>query len=380
MNALRSKGGLSTLSLIILLLVSGTIGAVLSYLWTVGYYVKEGHTIPEGIATITITSVSFPVEDSNYFDVTVLNPSYSYGEAKVTNIAFTVDVEGEEAINDVPTDSIDPSVPYILRKGETITFRCNKNWGNYAGQNVRVLVFLQNASGATFPHATGNVKLHFVKADIVTEISIERFDVTVRNAAESLIPVDVSEIEFGSIRIPPQNVTVRGETATLPQQLQPNETRTFTCEWNLLENGVLGIISSSHTITVKTLQGYSASKTETLPAVVSLNISDVSFTNLPDSSGFNVTISNHPASPHFVNVSRITIKNGTQVFDNVTVTEIFINSTIPGGPLPVLLVPGGNLTLQCMWSWETFKGNDAIITLHTSQGYERSIYKTFPGS
>jgi len=333
MCALRNKKGISTLSLIILLLVSGIIGAILSYLWTVGYYVEIGLTIPEGVATIAITNVTFPIENSNYFDVTVLNPSYSYAEAKITSIALVTTTDDGES---------------------------------------------QNDSGATFPHETSNVKLNFVKTEIDTKVTIERFNVTVRNSVDSLIPLNVAEILFDSISIPSQNITVKDENATLPQQLQPNQTKTFTCNWNMLENGVLGVVSSSHTITVKTLQGYSAVKTETLPAVVSLNISDVSFTALPDTSGFNVTISNHPASPHFVNVSRITIKNDTQVFDNITITGVIHNSTTTGGTLPALLVPGGNLTLQCVWNWEAFKGKEVTITVYTTQGYARSIYKTFP--
>jgi len=377
MCALRNKKGISTLSLIILLLVSGIIGAILSYLWTVGYYVEIGLTIPEGVATIAITNVTFPIENSNYFDVTVLNPSYSYAEAKITSIALVTTTDDGESINNIEADSIEPSVPYALEKGKTITFRCNQNWGEFSGQIVRVVVFLQNDSGATFPHETSNVKLNFVKTEIDTKVTIERFNVTVRNSVDSLIPLNVAEILFDSISIPSQNITVKDENATLPQQLQPNQTKTFTCNWNMLENGVLGVVSSSHTITVKTLQGYSAVKTETLPAVVSLNISDVSFTALPDTSGFNVTISNHPASPHFVNVSRITIKNDTQVFDNITITGVIHNSTT-GGTLPALLVPGGNLTLQCVWNWEAFKGKEVTITVYTTQGYARSIYKTFP--
>jgi len=371
----RSKKGISTLSLIILLLVSGIIGAILSYLWTVGYYIEIGHTIPEGVTTITITNVTFPIENSTYFDVAVLNPSYSNAAAKITSIALVTTTDGNEAINRVQANSIKPSVPYTLEKGETITFRCNQKWGEFAGQIIRVVVFLQNDSGATFPHETGNVKLIFIKTEIDTKVTIECFNVTVRNSVDSLIALNVSEILFDSIAIPSQNITVKDENASLPQQLQPNQTKTFTCNWNI--KGVLGVISSSHTIAVKTLQGYSAMKTETLPAIVSLDISDVSFTALPDTSGLNVTISNHPGSPHFINVSRVTVKNGTQVFDNVTVTGVLHNSTV-GGALPVMLVPGGNLTLQCMWNWESFKGRAVTITVYTTQGYSIFIYKTFP--
>lgn len=364
---LRSTKGISTLSLLILLLVSGIVGAVLSYLWTVGYYVEIGLKVPEGITTITITNVTFPLEDSNYFNVTILNPSYSKADANITSIAIVAIANDVETIYNIPPVFIEPrlSTPYPLKKGETVTFKCSRNWGEFAGQTIRVVVFLQDDSGATFPYKTSKVKLEIAKAEFDTTVTIERFNMTIRNSAESPIPLNVTEILFDFSSIPNQNITIQNGNATLPQQLQPGQNKTFICSLNLWKKGYLG---SSHTITAKSLQGYSATyKTETLPLPVALNITDVTF-NASDTSRFNVTLFNLPSSPHFVNISRVTITNGTQVFDNITL----IGNALQG------LMPGENSTLQCSWNWKTFKGDEVKITVYTTQGFFVHKFKTFP--
>ncbi|MCW3984946.1 MAG: PKD domain-containing protein [Candidatus Bathyarchaeota archaeon] len=334
----------------------------MSYLWTVGYYVEIGFKVPEGVTTITITNVTFPIEDSTYFKVTVLNPSYSKADANIISITIVTIIDDVETIYSIPAESIGPSIPYPLRKSEAITFRCNSSWGEFAGQTIRVVVFLQDDSGATFPFKAGKVKLEIVKAEFDTTVTVERFNVTIRNSAESLIPLNVTEILFDSTSIPPQNMTIHDENATLPQQLQPGQNKTFTCYWNLWEKGSLG---SSHNITAKTSQGYSAvSKTASLPPSVSLNITDLTFTALPDTSGFNVTVSNLPSSPHFVNINRVAITNGTQIFENIT--------TI--GDITQRLMPGDNLTLQCLWNWTEFKGQEIKVTVYTAQGFFTQEY------
>ncbi|MDH5448592.1 MAG: hypothetical protein OEX01_06295 [Candidatus Bathyarchaeota archaeon] len=362
---LRHTRGISTLSLLILLLASGIVGAVLSYLWTEGYYVNIRHRIPEGITTITITNVTFPLEDSAYFDVTVLNPSYSEADANITSIAIIATTDDLETIYNIPASSIEPLIPHPLSKGDAITFKCTRNWGEFAGQTIRVAVFLQNDSGATFPYKTGKVELEIVSVDLDTTVTVERFNVTIGNAAESLIPLNITEIMFDSTSIPSQNITLKDENATLPQQFQPGQSKTFLCNWNLWREGALD--GSSHTITVKTLQGYSAIKTESLPPSVMLNITDIAF-NASDTSGFNVTISNLPSSPHLVNINKVTITNGTQIFEDVKVIIV----------LPLGLMPGENATLQCLWDWGEFKGQEIKITVYTTQGFSIYEYKTFP--
>ncbi len=348
---LRSTRGITKLTLLVLLLASGLTGAVLSYLWTVGYYVEIGFKVPEGITTITVMNVTFPVENCTYFNVTVLNPSYSEGDANVTSIVLI------NANNEViGVESTEPSIPYSLVKGQATTFKCERNWGELAGQTVQVVIFLKDNSGATFSHKTSRVRLEIFDADFDTTATVESFNLTLRNSIDSVIPLNLTQILFDSRVIQSQNITTQDGSATLPQVLQPGEGKTFVCYWNLWERGALG---SSHTITAKTLQGYSATyKTAVLPSPVALNITDITFTTLPDTSGFNVTIHSLPSSPHFVDVDRVIITNGTQDFDAIIV-----------GSGSRTLQPDGSLLLQCLWDWTAFVGQEIKITVHTTQGF-----------
>lgn len=363
---MKNRRGISRIILLILLVVSGIVGAVLSYMWTVGYYVDKEFRVPQDVTTITITNVTFPLRNSTYFDVTILNPSFSKTGANITGIAMIVTEDNLATIIDIPAASIEPSIPYNLGKSKVVTFRCSKNWGEFAGQTIRVAVFIQEESGATSPYKTTRVKLEIIKTEFDTTVTIEGFNLTIRNSAESSIALNITEILFDSDSIPFQNITVQNENATLPQHLQPGQNRTFICAWNLWRKGALGIVESSHTITSKTSQGYSATKTISLPPVVSFNITSVAL-NTSDTSGFNVTVSSLSPSPHYVNISRVTITNGTQVFENVTII----------GEMPRALMPGENVTLQFLWKWEAFRDRNLKIMIYTTQGFSTYIYKTF---
>jgi len=362
--SLRSAKGISTLSLLILLLVSGIVGAVLSYLWTVGYYVDKEWKVPEG-TSITITNITFPIEDCEYFTVTVLNPSYSKADAYITGIAIIATSNDVETIYSIPAASTDPQIsnPYPLEKGKTVTFKCERNWGEFAGQTIRVVVFLQNDSGATFPFTTSEVELEIVKIEFDISVTVERFNVTIRNSADSFISLNLTEILFDYSSIPYENITTHDENATLPQQLQSGQNKTFICAWNLLKTGALG---SSHTITARSLQGYSATyKTETLPQSALLNITDVAF-NASDTGGFNVSVARLDSSPYNITVSRVTITNGTQIFENITIIS------------DIILRPNSTISIRCLWNWEAFKDQEVRIMVHTTQGFFIDKFKTFP--
>jgi hypothetical protein len=359
----KDTTAISTLSLVILLLASLVIGAVLSYLWTVGYYIDKGFKVPEDRTTIAITNVTFPVENSTYFTVTVLNPSFSKGEANVTGLALVVTLADGETLQAVPAESIEPSTPYPIMKGEVVTFKCNKAWGAFAGQTVRVVVFLHSESGATFPYSTRNVQLEVARTEFETTVTVKRFNVTLRNSAESSVPLNVTDMLFDADIIPAQNITGPNADVSLPFQLQPGQNRTLTCHWDLLERGALG---SAHTITARTVQGYSAVYvTPPLPQPVALNITEVSL-NASDTARFNVTVASLPSSPHFVNISRVTITNGTETFRDIVVLN-GIQS----------IWPSESVVLQCLWDWAALQDQEVTITVYTTQGFHTSSQKTF---
>jgi PKD repeat protein len=359
-SLIGSIKGLSKLSLLVLLIASAVVGAVLSYLWTEGYYIETGRRVPEDVITITITNVTFPIENSTFFNVTVLNPSFSKADAYITGIALITTVNGVETVDPVQPDAIVPAIPYLLSKGDAETFRCHKMWGHLAGDNINVAVFLETDSGAVFASVTSKVTLEIVRAEFHVAATIRRFNVTVRNSVDSLTPLNVSAIWFDMSEIPTQNVTIPDETTTLPYQLLPGENQTFTVLWNLWETGALGF---SHNITVNTLQGYSVViKTQVLPPEILLDVSDSIFA-VPHTDHFNITVGN-PLIPaaYPVDISRVTVTVGSQTFDNITIA--------PGSDL--VIPPGTTRALQCLWSWEAFKGQNATLTVHTSQGFRVS--------
>jgi hypothetical protein len=353
--------GVSTLSLIILLLIAGTIGAVLSYLWTVGYYVDVGLRVPEGVTTLTITNVAFPLENANHFNVTLLNPTYSRADANITGIALVVTTNHTEV---VPASS-SPSTPYSLRRGEDITFKCNLNWGDYAGQSITVLVFVEDGSGATKAYQTEFVKLEVIEFDYNTNTTISQFNMTVRN--RSNIPLDITKIRLGIEEIPSEDIFIGDQNITFPYRIAGNETKVFSCQFPLWDPETnSGYLGSTNNIVVETMQGYRASRSETFSNPVVLIVSNVTY---PQLNRTQFVLTNDPQSPHYVNMSYVTISVGNETF---TVAQT--NAT---GILEI----GSNVTIVCedgRLNWDSWKGQEITIRVYTTQGFLAKKEETLP--
>ena len=353
---LNNKSAISTLPLVILLLVSGLIGAVLSYLWTVGYYVDIGTRVPEGVTTLTIMNVTFQREDCTYFNVTVLHPTYSAAEANITNLALLT------STNDMKVPGlILPPTPYPLRRGEDVTFQCNLNWGEYAGQRVIVVIFVEDGSGATSSFQTEFVKVEITEIIYNTTKTINQFNVSIRN--RSNIPLDLERIRLGEEIIPSENISVNGQNITFPYIIPENNSQVFSCHfplWDAENNtGYLGNISD---ITTNTSQGYGDVFSVNFSNPVMLMLSNV--TN-PQSNQTQFILGNDAQSPHRVNLENITITVANNSFiETFTVAET--NAT------NFLLENGANITILCedqRINWEDWKGKKITIRVYTSQGF-----------
>lgn len=142
MRLLQSTDGVSKLIFIISLLVALIVGATLSYVWTMGYYASEEYKLPEK-TTLSIEAVEFSAQDTTFFDIVILNPSYSPSSVNVTQIAISTDgvvLQNVEAL---------PSLPYPLNTGSSQTFKGFWNWANHTGQIIKIVVFVADGSGAT---------------------------------------------------------------------------------------------------------------------------------------------------------------------------------------------------------------------------------------
>lgn len=351
---LRSTRGISTISLIILLLASGIVGAVLSYLWTAGYYVELGLHVPENTTTIAITNMTFLAEDSAYFRVTVMNPTYSEGDAEITGIALVGTEVGFAVVNDT-----DPSLPYSLKRGESMTFRCDINWGDFAGEEVNVAVFIRDGSGAASSYQTEFVKLEITNLAYDSSVTIEQFNMTIRNRSD--IPLDVSKVVMGVEEIPQNEILVDDQSITFPYRIPQDESRVLVCNWKLWDSETgIGALGTTTKITAETLQGYQAVHWGAFSDPVSLALSNVTF---PTTNTTQFTLRNYPQSPHGVNLSQVTVTVGTQTY---TVAAENMNAT--GFFLP----KDSNVTILCedsSFNWETWKDQTITIRVYTTQGF-----------
>jgi len=348
MKLIRNKAGISALILILLLFVAAIIGAVLSYMWTMGYYVSLGLQLPKN-PTMSITSVDFDPQDPTYFNLTLLNPSFSNFDVSVEQVMVSMEDGVLDTVGTYPTLG-------ELPIGESETFRCFWDWADYTGENVRIYVFIAEGSGATFQKKTPLVDLVITEAVFNSTISINHFNMTVQNSASSVTYVNLTSVMVDT-------ETVQDVTPSLPYTLNPNASVAFVCSFNWTDYQ-----GEEVTVKVGTSQGYAAYYTQATQQRVALAITDVEF-NITDPTHFNVTVQNNASSPTHVDVTGITVKV------NETTQEITeLNVT-----LPYVLHPNSTVTFVCTWEdWTSYQGMTVLVTIHTKQGFEIPYTRTIP--
>ena len=181
MKLLTNKKAVSTFILIILILCSAVFGALVSYLWVMANY----YNMPDTTLLI-VTNAVFPGPPTinlTYFNVTILNPSNSISDVNIT--AIRLSVEGRDESYDINETEPEP-LPFLIRRGTEQTFKCKKNWSNFAGEIVRIEPVAVNASTKSYSYATTRVKLNLTPTFDESQ-SVEYFNLTMENSAESII-------------------------------------------------------------------------------------------------------------------------------------------------------------------------------------------------
>lgn len=242
---LQSTRGISKLMFVISLSVSLIVGATLSYVWTMGYYASQEYQLPEK-PTLSIEAVEFSAQNPTFFDVVILNPSYSPSS---TNIDQIVVLTEDGVLHDV---EVSPNLPFSLKVGGSESFRGLWGWSNYTGQTMKVVVFVTDGSGPTakapLPYVGLTVEAHFDSS-----VSNEHFNVTVQNAETSATYVNITKLTINQETILPQNITMNGNPVSFPHFLNFSQSVMFTCAWNWTNYQ-----GKSVTVAVKTFQGYVA--------------------------------------------------------------------------------------------------------------------------
>lgn len=343
MRITQNIEAVSRLAVLILLVISFLLGGMLSYIWTMGFYATAEFSLPSK-TNISIENVQFFVGTPTYFNVTVLNPSYSLSAAAIREIK-TETPDGK--LHDITSTS--PLLPCDLEAGQSETFMSNWNWGNYSNQRIKILVFISEGSGATFE--TTAAFMNFTVANVIFEpsITVTRFNITVETM-NSPVKVEVDRISVNGVEVlvrPPQE---------MPFVVNPNESVTFTLDRNWID-----LQNKTVTVRVDTVQGYTSVKTVLAPLPVSLIVQSVVFDNSTSTQHFNATVFSKEFSPAAVNITHVTlqVRNETE-----TITNIIKD---PSG----VLQPNSSMLLMVFWDWTQYQGTSTkvIVNVHTKQGF-----------
>jgi len=331
--------------LIILILCSVVLGALISYFWVMASY----YNMPENTTLLIVDDVVFPVFNARYFNATILNPSNSISDISIT--AIRLSVEGKNEVYNVTT--AEPSIPFLIRKGTKQTFECNWNWGNFAGETVRIEPVAANASTKSYSYATPRVKLKLTPKFDVSQ-SIEYFDLTIENSAESIINLTISDIMVNN---EPINANVTPPLIPSPV-LSLGQNETFRCNWNW-DWGKVG--RQNVTITVKTAEGYeSIYVTNELPGAV-LFVDEVRF-GYTDTNYFNVTVESSGVSTATAMINRVNLTLPDE-------TTIILDTIPPLDIIPIPIPQNESLTIQCFWDWSTYRNETITVRVYTKQGF-----------
>lgn len=340
MQLLKEKKAVSTFTLIILMLCSLVFGALLSYMWVMSSY----YNMPEDATLLIVTDAVFPVNDATYFNATVLNPSNSISDVNITAIRLSVEGKGE--VYDITSAEPEP-LPFLIRRGTEQTFKCKKNWSNFAGETVRIEPVAANTSTKSYSYTTPNVKLKLTPNFDVTQ-SVEYFNLTIENSAESIINLTISQVTIFDSAI--------NTTPPLPHVLSPDQTETFRCERNWED--LMGV---NATIKVTTKEGYESTYTTNELLGAALYIDEIKF-DYEDTSYFNLTVSSSQYSTAIPILSKINLT----LQDNTTIT---LNTNPPLDIIPVYVPINQSLTIKCYWNWSQRRNETITVSAYTKQGF-----------
>jgi hypothetical protein len=363
MRLLRDATGISKIFLILLLVIAFIAGALFSYIYTMGYYAPFEFLLPDK-PVFTIQSAEFSKRDTSFFDVTVVNPSYSQSEVNITRIeARTTDDNRIHAIT-----STVPQLHFLLPQGRSQTFRAYWSWANYTGIKlpyadvpVEIRVFLQDGRGEVFELRRPATNLVISEFKFNQSISVNHFNVTVQNPATSETYVNITALTIEGNFVPTDKVS-----PGLPYTLKPGDDPVrFECFYNWTK-----FMNRNATVTVRTHQGYVAQHTALLPKPIILNITQIVFNATISTQQFNITVTNYANSSTYVDIDRIT----------VTVGETPVNITQRTPDLPFRLDTNASVLIACTWDWSTHLGQSVTvkITVYTSQGFTISKETPIP--
>jgi hypothetical protein len=336
----KSNIAITNLLMVLLILASLVIGALISYMWVMAAF----WNMPQNVTTMVVEDVVFPSGDFTYFNVTVINPSTSIADLNLT--AFKVVDEAANQTYDVP--STNPAVPFNMTIGTRQTFRCNMNWGDFAGESVRIEPVAGNTSILSGEYVPPQAKL--VISGFNAAENIQYFNLTVQNYPLSAMNLTISEITV-------QGLPVTNTTPALPFNLSKSQSQDFQVRsnWGTLTGQNL-------TIVVKTAEGLEQTYvTPTILGAYAYVDDQINF-DYNNSTYFNVTIRSAPESTAETTLSalNLTLSNGTTI---TPMTNPLLNV------LPIKLPSNNSQLIICLWDWTAYRNQSFTVQVFTKEGF-----------
>lgn len=311
--------------------------------------------------TLNVTEILFNAANTSYFSVNVTNNEASPTYVNITRIAVAM---GNLTVREWTVENgtyVEPAIPYTLSSSSSVTFACPWNWTEHRDKNVTIVIdtlqgFTAWRTQVTPPPIVLNIT--YVGFD---PIDTNHFNITVQNSEFSL---EEANITVTGIHVTIENVIVAKLTddtvPSLPLTLGWNESRPFNCSWSWGMH-----VGKNITIVVQTTQGYSFHSDPV--TLVALIIMDVNF-NPTDTDHFLLTVKNPelPLSPLDITVITVTVEGELHQIPDV----------VPS--LPFILPSGADITFMCLWNWSTSSGEDAVVMVETSRGYEATYTCKIP--
>lgn len=346
MKVTKNLKAISKILFILLLLLALIIGSIFSYLILAGYYLNLGVEVPEK-NTISIVDANLDTQNTEAFDITVLNPTYSPSKAAIKEIWVAT---ADDTVHQV--ENIDPQLPYELGKGETKVFNCNWDWGSYTSQALKIMVLVEDGSGAVIEVETAEVGLAITSTVFNPEYS-NYFNVSIRNAAGS-----PNDFNITKITVTMDNGTefqVREITPSIPALVKIGTTATFMCSWDWTTYRGMNV-----TVNAFTSEGYAFHRTSTTPKKAQLSITNPVFATT-DMTSFNITVTNSEYSIDVANLTTVEV-----VFSNYTLLEVSVEEP---PALPYVLQIGDSVTIKCLLDWSGTREETIDFYVSTPEGY-----------
>jgi len=356
MRLAQNVKGISKLILLLLFVMVFIIGATISYVWTMGFYVSSEFNNSKH-TNVTIENVQFFPGNTSYFNVTVLNQSFSPSNATIEQIKV------ETADGELHTAST-PSLPFQLAKGSSQTFKSFWNWANYTGQTLIINAFVSEGDGSNRRVVTPSIKFNITSVKFDPSVSVNYFNITVQNTGSPTF------VNITKILVNGKEVTTSPTLFLKPFTLT-NASDAAPVTFMLFRNWI-DLQDSQVTVTIQTLQGYQIYKTVKAPPPVVLSITGVNFDATISTNHFNITVLNDANSPTDVEISEVEVSVEDKVFSFGNWSAF----SWPGLISTIKLERGKTTLIVIPWIWSSYQGQGkvATITVHTVQGF-RATYE-----